>query len=562
MSKTPHVNKAKLVKQALVSQWICPLAFKSRYEEILDTLCEDIESTYSRRVRNHLYYSDHDGLLSLSLDPNHYRDVGCYIRDNLISCWVKKYPLWGLTTDPKIEAMKTFISCEHECARTNARLLASRRVFRRDEVPSIFLIAARKIASILGDVPDIPSLPLEFGKGASFSVKRNTTAYDHITGALDVTPCAVEAAVSLLSSTPGWLSLHGIDPCDTSRIRECLTVIPGSRLSFVPKNAKTDRPINIEPGLNKVLQKGFGSVIRRRLKRIGLNLNRLPERHVRLACKGSIDGSIATVDLSNASDTISVEIVKELMPPLWYDALETLRCSQYQIEDKWYNFHKFSAMGNGYTFELESLIFYSLAYATCEYLGLSTESVSAYGDDIIIPNDAYGLLNKILLHCGFSINTTKSYNTGSFRESCGGDFYDGVSCRGFYVKDSLDLRTIVRFRNYLHRSGFRFYVPKTWRLLRRLTKVFEPLITGPDDGTDDHIITDIFGLGRRYNCVNVTVKERRLPRRWHCRRVWMLYNIYHNGRSRDPNPWDDQSMEGKLPDRKRYVVALSSRYNH
>ena len=88
-------------------------------------------------------------------------------------------------------------------------------------------------------------------------------------------------------------------------------------------------------------------------------------------------------------------------------------------------------MGNSYTFELESLIFFSLAYATCTHLGLSPKNVSVYGDDVVIPVEAMNLFREVLTVCGFIINTDKSYSSGPFRESCGADYLEGLDIRPF-----------------------------------------------------------------------------------------------------------------------------------
>lgn len=526
MSKTKGNLHRNGVNQALVSQWACPVAYRSHLVDLVRALCEDCDSLLSKRVALALDTNNFDSLLKLSCDPKSYMDIKSYYKDNLLLSLVKKYPHWATSIDPRVEAMKTFISCEVDCMDTNRNIFEKRALSQPNSViTSVISTASRKISSILGNVPTMSSLPVEFGDGASFTVKGRTSSYNHITGALDVTPKALGLAIDLLRHCPGWLSLHGVSPDDTARIKDCVTLLPGSRLTFVPKTAKTDRPINIEPALNKVLQKGVGSCIRKKLKRNGVNLNRNPERHLLLARKGSKDGSLATVDLSSASDTISYAIVMELLPFNWFELLDKLRCERYQIEDKWYDFHKFSAMGNGYTFELESLIFYALAFAVCVELGLDTSDVSVFGDDIIIPTGAYDLLTEVLAQCGFSVNEEKSFSSGPFRESCGGDFFDGSFCRGFYIKDYLDLRTLVRFRNYLHRHGFQFWTPALWRKVRKLTAKWECVLAGPDDGTDDHIIyNDMVRQGQRYNVVQVFDKGHKLPKRWHSARVWMLYN--------------------------------------
>lgn len=558
MTKSISRGQVKLTAQTLLSQWICPISFDSRFIDLVFSICEDVDSSLSNSVYWSIKSEDYDGLLGISCDSSDYEDHHSYYMDNLLISFIKKYPYWPTSINPKKEAIKTFIACELECARTNSRLLASVSNFDNSEIPQIISIASRKIASILGEVPAISSLPFEFGPGATFSVKRQTTAIDKLAGALDVTPEATEQAIELLQNCPGWLSLHGIAQSDKQRIIDCLSVIPGDRLSFVPKTAKTDRPIAIGPTLNVLLQKGFGSFIRKRLKKSGINLNRLPERHRLWAQQGSIDGSVSTIDLSSASDTISWGIVATLLPQPWLEALHACRCGRYQIENKWYEYHKFSAMGNGYTFELESLIFYALAYACAKVEGLDTRNVSSFGDDIIVPTGCEPLLMQTLTFCGFTVNKEKSFTSGPFRESCGGDFFHGIDVRGFYVKDRFRLFDVVRFRNYLYRTWHRFAFRKTWRLCRQLLKNYEQYLAGPDDGTDDHIIFDEYDRGRSFNFVSIGNRKRRLPKRWHLRRVWMLYEAQ---KIRSPDLFGDLSTEAPtFSDSKVEVVSISRRF--
>jgi len=90
-------------------------------------------------------------------------------------------------------------------------------------------------------------------------------------------------------------------------------------------------------------------------------------------------------------------------------------------------------MGNGFTFELESLVFWSLATAVCSFLGISND-IGVYGDDIIIDREAVPLLKNVFTYLGFTINEEKSYTTGSFFESCGGQYFDGLDVTPVYQK--------------------------------------------------------------------------------------------------------------------------------
>lgn len=523
MKTSLNRSSKRLLHDRLLSEWNDQTVYNSELIDIIQAACIDADSALSMRVWYCLLTHDYDRLLAISCSPHDYSSQKDYYLDNFIVGLVKKYPHWDTSIDPTVEAKKTFISCEIQCKQANDKFLHPRSI-DTSLVPSVLHRSRRKVMQILGtDLPAISSLPVVFGPGRTFSVKGRTTTYDKLNGALDVTPEAAEEAILLLQSCPGWLSLHGIDPMDVDRIRDCLTIIPGDSLSFVLKTAKTDRPIGIGPGLNVLLQKAHGAVIRNKLKRFGLHLNRCPEKHVELARRASLDGSLATVDLVSASNLIGREYVANQLPWQWYDRLDSLRSHRYTIDGKWYDYQMFSAMGNGYTFELESLLFYATALAVCEELGLPTEDVSVFGDDIILPTEGYDLLMQTLTSCGFTINQEKSFHSGPFRESCGGDFYDGIASRAFSVKDHLDLRTIVRLRNHLYRTGYRFWFRKLWRKLRQYIKPYESLLAGPDDNTDDHIIFDGIDPSRKFNAVTVSSNRRKVPRQWHKRRVWMLY---------------------------------------
>ena len=52
--------------------------------------------------------------------------------------------------------------------------------------------------------------------------------------------------------------------------------------------------------------------------------------------------------------------------------------------------------------------------------------VRVYGDDIIVPVDMMEPVAAGLEAFGLRVNSSKSFGTGRFRESCGGDYYEGV----------------------------------------------------------------------------------------------------------------------------------------
>lgn len=230
---------------------------------------------------------------------------------------------------------------------------------------------------------------------------------------------------SFLREFPSWLSDDN----------QSVDLIDGSTLTFVPKDAKTDRPICIEPLLNGLYQKGVGTYLRKLLKRVGIDLD--DQSINQNMASRAVEENLATIDFSSASDTISYGLVLELLPFDWFEFLEVARCPSYQFEGRWYPFEKFTSMGNAYTFELETLIFYALASATCEVCQVRYKTglnLSVYGDDVIIPSRCVDLFQEVSSLCGFSFNAEKSFSTGLFRESCGHDYYDGCFVRPFLFK--------------------------------------------------------------------------------------------------------------------------------
>lgn len=240
---------------------------------------------------------------------------------------------------------------------------------------------------------------------------------------------------------------------------EC-SIVKGNRLEFVPKDVTKCRTIAVEPSLNMFLQLGVGNYLFRRLRRFGIDLrdqvgNRL------LALKGSIGNDPnrpATVDLSDASSRISRKLVKALLPADWFELLDTIRSPGYVREGTFTAYQMFSSQGNGFTFPLETLIFWAITRSV-------TSRVKVYGDDIIVPSRAGKRVMERLEIYGFRVNREKSYATGPFRESCGADYLDGVFVRPIYYKaDCKRYSDIAALHNLLYaRWG---YLPRTLAYLR------------------------------------------------------------------------------------------------
>lgn len=366
---------------------------------------------------------------------------------------LSKNPHLDTGIDTAKVALRKFVEFEALCQETNARFRPDAMTGIPSHLARVLYAAQAKIVSILGDVPDLEALDFRFGPGAAFGVRGDTSSYHKVTSALECTHNMIAALPDFLGEFPGWV---------TEATAE-VTLVQGSDLALVPKDAKTDRVICIEPLLNGLMQKGIGTWIRDCLKRHGVDLD---DQSVNQRLAGhALRDNLATVDFSSASDSIAYNLVWSLLPPDWATFLDACRCPRYRCEGSWYSFQKFSSMGNAYTFELETLIFYALAYACCIETGIRPETavnLSVYGDDVIIPQDSFGLFREASEWCGFKVNASKTFATGSFFESCGCDYFTGMLVTPFRLKRPLRTHDELTYgANFILRICERLYALAT-----------------------------------------------------------------------------------------------------
>lgn len=223
-------------------------------------------------------------------------------------------------------------------------------------------------------------------------------------------------------------------------------IVSGSRCTFVPKTSKTSRMVCIEPSLNMFFQLGFGAILEDRLREFfGISLESQPDVNRRLACSGSKDGSLATIDLKSASDSVSIRLCETLLPKWVFDLLLTLRSRTTDINGQSHALFMISTMGNGFTFPLQTIIFTSLLRAVHRVFMPGTplaENLSCFGDDLICRREIYDRVIHYLKMFGFKPNISKSFNEGAFRESCGTDWFFGQPVRPVFIKKIRTLQDI------------------------------------------------------------------------------------------------------------------------
>jgi hypothetical protein len=430
--------------------------------------------------------------------------------------------------------------------------------------------ARQKIRKILGEVPTLDQLKISFGPGATTNVKgREASPRAKLNARLACSRDMLPVVGDLLAEVPMWTWHHsGLPPGGWEKLARSdkdllmypsVEVHPG-KLSFVEKDARSMRPIVVEPILNGLAQRAIGAYMKKRMSYFAALDLTDQTRNQDLACRGSIDGSFATLDLSSASDTVSWSVVRLLLPEDWFDFLASYRTGDISIPGRKtegsIELEKFSSMGNGYTFELESLLFFGLAVAATELenppaidftmpqivggycvCGSSSFMVSVYGDDIICRTEVYARLVGVLEELGFIVNNEKSFASGPFRESCGADWFKGECIRPFYGKSPWSERVLYTFHNFAIRNCepelAAFLFARTNSAMR---------LTGPDGYGDGHLIGSFdlrFNRKLRRNgwgggfFDTYTLTPRRLKKRYASDWVHPCYSVYTRASERD-----------------------------
>lgn len=438
------------------------------YRALLGRLCQShAQYNFTGRLLGFLRNQDIGNLVEYadSISEQQYSDATEHFVANQFALLIKKYPFPSSLSPFKAKerALEKWTKAEAKCLDTNS-------TFRLPQVQLEARLHHMRgfISYVIGESPVLLDIfkKCDFGPGASLGVHGSATNKARkIASDWTVTPGALNTAY--LAITCNWhlhslllrRSADGIHCLDSgegftaylSRIR----CIQYNKIAFVPKTVKVERPIAVEPLLNGFVQKGIDLNLRDKLRRIGIDLSD-QSLNQRMAREGSLDDSeegFVTIDLSSASDSISEEVVRNLLPPDWFYLLDSTRSKHYLGSDNQIaRYQKFCSMGNGFCFPLETLLF----AAACSAVGAGKPSIDfmVYGDDIIVRKRFAAELIALLGALGFAVNETKTFLEGPFRESCGSDWFNGEDVRPFTLDFALDsLESFFKFLNLSERNA-------------------------------------------------------------------------------------------------------------
>lgn len=311
------------------------------------------------------------------------------------------------------------------------------------------------IHDVIGSTPNVGRIVenCAYGNGASATLRRadaqSQKKFEH---GLSATSGLLDFSQRLIESSPMWFEIQApkeimyFDSLGNNRLPpHHLKRYAGALMDFVPKTKDVDRIILKEPELNGFFQKGIGIEIRESLRKYkvfvpdGIDLSTSGDLNSELAKAGSLQGHIATVDAERASDSLTLALYELLFPEAWYKLLLAARSPYVRLPNgKWHRLAMMSGMGNGFTFEAESLIFYAIGLACSRRskYPFAELFVSIHGDDLTVPSDVFDLVQLAYSAAGVEVNKAKSFSEGPFRESCGGHYFMGASVKPFYVKFS------------------------------------------------------------------------------------------------------------------------------
>ena len=269
------------------------------------------------------------------------------------------------------------------------------------------------------------------------------------------------------------------------------------RVVTVPKTLKSPRIIAIEPAAMQYAQQSIYAAIQKAIDldqiASGLvgNASQVPNQD--MAREGSRTGTLATLDLSEASDRVSNQHVRMLLHnfPNLFRAVDACRSRKADVPGFGVlRLAKFASMGSALCFPMEAFVF-----ATVVYMGIEKAlmrpltradfrrlngQVRVYGDDIIVPVEFVHAVVESLQTFGFVVNSNKSFWNGKFRESCGKDFYAGVDVSIVKLRKEIPYRrqhvpqivSLVSTRNQFYELGM-------WQTASYLDSLLERLIPFP-----------------------------------------------------------------------------------
>lgn len=269
------------------------------------------------------------------------------------------------------------------------------------------------------------------------------------------------------------------------------------KIVAVPKTLKSPRIIAMEPHYMMYMQQACMSEMVSRIEKHRLTCNsiRFSDQSVNResARIESMNKNRATIDLSEASDRVSIELVRRIFDGVQLrEFLLACRSSKAQLPDgTTLVLEKFASQGSANCFPVEAFVFYCLIQAamherraerpTHQSITRLSRLIDVYGDDLIVPVHDLSCVVDKLEGYGLKVNASKSFSKSNFRESCGGDFYNGYAVKPVYLRvdptrindPSVRASTVLS----LIETSNQLYLLGLWKTCREMRDHIQTLLT-------------------------------------------------------------------------------------
>lgn len=263
-------------------------------------------------------------------------------------------------------------------------------------------------------------------------------------------------------------NLFRVNPRDPSTFRTAFEGI--TKIAEVPKSIKSNRIVSSEPAMYMYAQLAcaddlVGQMHMQFCGHVSLNDQTRHNEALRWprAC---------SIDLSDASDHVSADLVQALLPNLW-PVLARVRSTASQFPDGTVvPLGTFAPMGSGVCFPILTLVVSGILMYAKRVIEQERHSRcwwKAYGDDIIVPIEMYDFVNDLLARAGLVVNKSKSCCTLHYVESCGLELLDGYDVTPCYIRDPLETVDAAKVEQIARRLDERAF-PNTARAVADLAQ--------------------------------------------------------------------------------------------
>lgn len=251
----------------------------------------------------------------------------------------------------------------------------------------------------------------------------------------------------------------------TSADMLCSDDVRCSLLMFVAKTMWTKRSVCMEPAHLMWEQQSVRVALELAIKRspfsrfIHIDDQTFNQEASRF---GAVSSLVDTIDLSAASDSVALALVKRIFPRKILKHLLATRSTMIELPDgRIHRSAKFAPMGSAVCFPTQSIIFAAVVVlAACRKLDIRIpenpswafigsifsetyhfgddrrfQPLKVYGDDIACDSKLTDTVIGLLHQLGFVVNENKTFRGDSaIRESCGSYHFDGRDVAPFFLR--------------------------------------------------------------------------------------------------------------------------------